>query len=70
MALVMSLARIPSRAAVDAPVVDTIIPQANDIASAAEHHAYGRTLKQKYGYGGLADAYRSLAQEIIAKLEA
>ena len=54
----------------DAPMFDTIIPQANKFAEAAEHQAYGRTLKQKYGYGGLAEAYRSLAQEIIAKLEA
>lgn len=57
------------RAGKDAPVFDTIIPQANDIAGAAEHQGYGRTLKQKYGYRGLADSYRSLSQEIIAKLE-
>ncbi len=54
----------------EAPVFATIIPQANDIAGAAEHQAFGRrTLKQKYGYGKLAVAYRSLSQEIIAKLE-
>ena len=58
------------RAGKDAPVFETIIPQANEIVGAAEHHAYGRTLKQKYGYRGLANAYRGLAQEIIAKLEA
>ncbi len=53
----------------DAPVFDTIIPQANDIAGAAEHQSHSRTLKQKYGYRGLADCYRSLAEEIIARLE-
>ena len=58
------------RAGKDAPVFDTIIPQANQISGAAEHQSYERTLKQKYGYGGLADSYRSLAQEIITKLEA
>jgi len=58
------------RAGKDAPVFATVIPQANNIAGAAEHQSYARTLKQKYGYGGLAESYRSLAQEIMAKLEA
>ena len=57
------------RASKDAPIFETVIPQANDIAGAAEHQSYGRTLKQKYGYRGLAEAYRSLAQEILSKLE-
>lgn len=57
------------RQAKDAPVFDTIIPQANDIAAAAEHSAHSRTLKQKYGYRGLADSYRDLAKEILTKLE-
>lgn len=57
------------QAANDAPVFDTIIAQANDIAAAAEHSTYSRTLKQKYGYRGLADSYRSLAQELLEKLE-
>ncbi|WP_245514642.1 MULTISPECIES: ParA family protein [unclassified Mesorhizobium] len=57
------------RAGTDAPVFDTIIAQANDIAAAAEHQQYSRTLKQKYGYRGLADAYWSLAKEILARLE-
>lgn len=58
------------QAANDAPVFDTIISQANDIAAAAEHSTYSRTLKQKYGYRGLADSYRSLAKELLEKLEA
>ncbi len=54
----------------DAPMFDTMIRQANDIAGAAEYQNYDRrTLKQKYGYRGLADSYQSLAKEIIAKLE-
>ena len=53
----------------DAPVFDTIIPQANDIAAAAEHADYSRTLKQKYGYKGLADRYKELAGEILEVLE-
>jgi len=57
------------RDAKDAPVFDTIIPQANDIAAAAEHSTYRRTLKQKYGYRGLADSYRALAKEVLEKLE-
>lgn len=57
------------QSAKDAPVFKTIIPQANDIAAAAEHSTYGRTLKQKYGYRGLADSYRSLAEELLEKLE-
>lgn len=57
------------QAANDAPVFDTIISQANDIAAAAEYSTYSRTLKQKYGYRGLADSYRRLAQELLEKLE-
>ena len=56
-------------AANDAPVFDAIIPQANDIAAAAEHSDYSRTLKQKYGYRGLADRYKELASEILKVLE-
>lgn len=57
------------RQAKDAPVFETVIPQANDIAAAAEHATHSRTLKQKYGYGGFVDCYRSLAQELLTKLE-
>lgn len=53
----------------DAPVFSTTIPQANDIAAAAEHSDYSRTLKQKYGYKGIADRYRELADEILEVLE-
>ena len=57
------------RSADDPPVFDTIIPQANQIAAAAEHSDHSRTLKQKYGYNGLADGYRKLAGEILEVLE-
>lgn len=53
----------------DAPVFRSIIPQANDIAAAAEHSDYSRTLKQKYGYRGLADRYEGLAKELLDLLE-
>jgi chromosome partitioning protein len=60
------------RASRDAPVFDTMIRQANDVAAAAEHSSYGKTLKQKYGGNpnGLASHFVSLAQEILNKLEA
>ena len=53
----------------DAPVFKAIIPQANDIAAAGEHSSYSRTLKQKYGYKGIADRYRALAGELLEVLE-
>jgi len=49
-------------------VFDTIIPQANQFAAAAEYG--GRvTLKQKWGYGGLADKFDALVREVSAALE-
>ena len=50
------------------PVFDTVIRQANNFAAAAE---YGRTitLKQKWGYGGLADDLKALTQEVLSSLE-
>lgn len=49
------------------PVFDTLIPQANQIAAAAEHSGYS-TLKQKWGYQGLHDRFSDLAGEILIKL--
>jgi chromosome partitioning protein len=57
------------KASKDAPVFRTIIPQANDIAGAAEHVGSSRTLKQKWGYRGLADGFHFLAKELLEKLE-
>jgi chromosome partitioning protein len=55
----------------DAPAFDTIIRQANQVADAAEHKSYGRTLKQKYGAdpNGLASTYVRLTKEILTRLE-
>jgi chromosome partitioning protein len=56
----------------DAPVFDTLIRQANDVAGAAEYTSYKKTLKQKYGPNpnGLATPFVNLAKEILDKLEA
>ena len=53
----------------DTPVFDTFIPQANAIASAGEYDGYSNTLKQKYGYNGLANRYINLADELLNLLE-
>lgn len=45
------------------------IRQANQLAAAAEWQEERRTLKQKYGYGGLADCYIELARELLDRLE-
>ncbi|KYK43421.1 chromosome partitioning protein [Bradyrhizobium liaoningense] len=50
-------------------VFDTIIPQANQSAAAAEHSGHS-TLKQKWGYQGLHDRLSALSGEILAKLGA
>lgn len=49
-------------------VFDTIIPEANQIAASAEFTDYG-TLRQRYGYQGQFDAYRSLTQEFLEQVE-
>lgn len=50
------------------PLFDTIIPQANQFAAAAEHTGYS-TIKQKWGYNNLAEKFVALAEEIMEKLE-
>jgi chromosome partitioning protein len=50
------------------PVFDTIIPQANQTAAAAEFGPM-MSYKAKWGYGALADTVLSLASEILARLE-
>ena len=49
-------------------VFDTFIRQANQFAAAAENVGPA-TLKQKWGYGDLADSFSSLAKEVMRKLE-
>ncbi len=53
----------------DSPVFATVVRQADQIAAAAEFQNSRRTLKQKYGYGDLADRYVDLAEELLAKLD-
>ena len=54
----------------DAPVFEAVIPQANQIAAAAERLPYGRrTFRQKYGYAGVADRYLELAREVLDSAE-
>ena len=51
------------------PVFNTIIPQANQFADAAEHQGK-MTLKQKWGYGSnLSETLEKLTREILSKLE-
>ena len=49
-------------------VFDTIIPQSNKYAAAAEYGGE-MTLKQKWGYGGLANNFEHLTREVISELE-
>jgi chromosome partitioning protein len=51
------------------PVFDTIVPQSNQSAAAAEFSGRS-TLKQKWGYQGLHDRISALSKEILAKLGA
>ncbi len=52
-------------------VFQTKIRQANQMAAAAEFlPGRRRTLKQKYGYDGMAERYDELAQELLSELEA
>ncbi len=53
----------------DAPLFETILPENNQIASAAEFTPVS-TLRQKWGYQGQADRYHSLTAEIISRVEA
>ena len=48
-------------------VFDTVIPQANQIASAAEFGSK-MTLKQKWGYQGSADKLEAMTKEVVLKL--
>ena len=49
-------------------VFDTIIPQSNQFSSAAEFGTE-MTLKQKWGYQGLADKLEAVTAEVVSKLE-
>ena len=49
-------------------VFDTVIPQANQIASAAEFGSK-MTLKQKWGYQDLANKLEAVTKEVVLKLD-
>ena len=49
-------------------VFETVIPQANQFAAAAEY-GHTRTFAQKWGYQGLADTFANLTREVFAELE-
>ena len=49
-------------------VFDSKVPQSNQFAGAAEHGGW-MTLKQKWGYQGLADRFERLSQEVVDALE-
>jgi len=53
----------------DAPLFNTIIPENNQIAAAAEHVAVS-TLRQKWGYQGQFDVYKEITSEFIDRLSA
>lgn len=50
-------------------VFESIIPEGNDVASAAEF-VKTQTLRQKYGYSGRFNDFRSLTEEFIDTVEA
>lgn len=52
------------RAERDAPLFSTKVPEANKIAEAAEE-GWRSTLRQRWGYGGLYEAYEDLTREIM-----
>jgi len=53
----------------DAPLFNTIVPENNQIAAAAEHVAVS-TLRQKWGYQGQFDIYKEITSEFIDRLSA
>ncbi len=49
-------------------VFETIIPQSNQFSSAAEF-GMSMTLKQKWGYHGLAEKLNAVTEEVVSRLE-
>jgi chromosome partitioning protein len=52
----------------DAPLLSTVVPENSEISGAAEFRQVS-TLRQKWGYRGQFDVYRSLAQEVLSLVE-
>lgn len=51
----------------DAPLFQTVVPENNQIAGAAEFSDVS-TLRQKWGYQGQYEVYRALAKELMEKV--
>lgn len=51
----------------DAPIFETIVPENNQIAAAAEF-APVATLRQKWGYAGQYEVYNKLASELLGRV--
>lgn len=58
------------RASGNPRIFEPVIPQSNQFAAAAEHGRRKRTLKQKWGYGLLANKLEALTAEVVSRLEA
>lgn len=52
----------------DAPLLNTVVPENSEIAGAAEFRQVS-TLRQKWGYRGQYEIYRSLANEVLEKIQ-
>jgi chromosome partitioning protein len=52
----------------EAPLFDTVIPENNDIAQAAEFKPVS-TMRQKWGYRGQFDIYRAFTKEILDRVQ-
>jgi chromosome partitioning protein len=52
----------------DAPLFDTVVPENSDIAAAAEFK-HVSTMRQKWGYRGQFEIYRSLTKEILDRVQ-
>jgi len=52
----------------DAPLFETVVPENNDIAAAAEYKSVS-TMRQKWGYRGQFDIYRALTKEILDRVQ-
>ena len=50
------------------PVFESVIPELNQIAAAAQFGPLG-TLRQRYGYAGQYDAYFRLTKEFLGAVE-
>lgn len=52
----------------EAPLFDTVIPENNDVAQAAEFKPVS-TMRQKWGYRGQFDIYRAFTKEVLDRVQ-